>query len=134
MEQIKLTPEEMAEIAPKVARLEGLAAGYTAGIEEAKRLIVKDFIDKKKVNNGTITQQGHAAAGHAANSANEPISQIQPTGSAAEPERPNLASTAVECDGGTNGFPAPLFPISSTTEPWLQRAFDGDDGTSGEPV
>ena len=114
MQQITLTPEENAALAPKIARLEGLAAGYQAGIEEAKRLLVRELLEKR--NNDAITQSKYAASGSQASCASTVNQQVQSAGAGNEPER---------ADGGRAGdvFNRSLFPIDGTTGLEFQRPF-----------
>ena len=146
MEQINLTSAEELELKTDLARLDGMAVGYAAGIEEAKKLAIKGLLAKRKAN-GTVTESGNAAAGHAPVRADQPVPQVQPAGGANQPERtgsPAAVSTdisAKQCNDGRTDGPvlapsfSPAFPISgSTYDPELQRIFRDADADADEPL
>ncbi len=119
---VKLSPEESANLKEKLAALDGEVRGFAKGIEAAKQLILQQFLEKR---NDAIAQQGHAAAGHAPVSANQPVSAVQPAGAGGEPERPSVPADGRDSIAVGNA----VFPIRGTAEQWLERAWAGDDGT-----
>ena len=141
MEQINLTSAEELELKTDLARLDGMAVGYAAGIEEAKKLAIKGLLARRKTN-GTVTESGNAAAGHAPVRADQPVSQVQSAGGANQPEWTggSAAVPAKQCNDGRTDGPviapsfSPAFPISgSTYDPELQRIFRGD-ADADEPL
>jgi hypothetical protein len=120
MDQINLTPEEAFDLTPKIQRLEGMALGYAQGIEAAKQLIVRDFLEKRKVPNGPIAQPQHEPAGYPPVRASQPVPQSQSAGDA-EPERPATPDDAERSAfdgtiGDAGAFDRTLFPIRGTSD------------------
>ncbi len=124
MEQrINISPEESAELKAKLAKMEGLSEGYSQGIEAAKQLMLKDFINKKKVTNDSIAKSPNGSTGQTPNRPDEPIPQIQPAGGTDQPERTGEAAIGgdhgiSDGDGASTAVNVPgygrTFPIRST--------------------
>lgn len=114
--KIDLTVEESLRFAQESARWDGIVQGVQMAAEHAKQSAVKAILESRQ-KNGTLTEQANEPAGHAAGSAGEPASAVQPTGAAGEPER-------TEQQSGLNGH-AGLFSGGDASQ-WFDDAAAND--------